>query len=339
MIAAAFVQTDAGKKKQAASGQPVQEKKVEPIKKTDSNTATKTSTISINEAANGEGGDNYVEEMKLDDVHVPSDEELGITVESDTETVDSGVTRLLGTSYQEVENMVAAGNIVPVFDAAFYTGELGAYVKNDLAPKSLEGVDYQNMSEEELMMLSDDSINPSLPDLDIVVEKMLSNDEILAMAKGGKVDISVSLTKMDADPAAEKIMKNAIGQKPLQFFDLTMLKTAGGYTERVTEIPTTMEVVVEIPDEYYEEGKTYAVLRVHQGELTILPDLDDNPKTITFRTDRFSSYAISKEVTTSNKLIKWLIAGGALAFGIALTCFLILIVHQTKWKRARRKHG
>ena len=277
--------------------------------------------------------------MKLDDVHVPSDEELGIVVEPDTETVDSGVTRLLGTSYQEVENMVAAGNIVPVFDAAFYTGELGAYVKNDLAPKNLEGVDYQNMSEEELMMLSDDSINPSLPDLDIVVEKMLSNDEILAMAKGGKVDISVSLTKMDADPAAEKIMKNAIGQKPLQFFDLTMLKTAGGYTERVTEIPTTMEVVVEIPDEYYEEGKTYAVLRVHQGELTILPDLDDNPKTITFRTDRFSSYAISKEVTTSNKLIKWLIAGGAIAFGIALTCFLILIVHQAKWKRARRKHG
>ncbi len=337
MIAAAFVQTDAGKKKQESSGQPVQEQKVQPIKKTESNTATSTSTVGINEAANGQGGDNYVEDMDLKDIHVPSDEELGIEVVPDT--VDSGVTRLLGASYDEVANMVASGNIVPVFDAAFYSGELGAYVKNDLAPKSMEGVDYQNMSEEELMMLSDDSINPSLPDLDIVVEKMLSNDEILAMVKGGHVDISVSLTKMDPDPAAEKIMKNAIGQKPLQFFDLTMLKTAGGFTERVNEIPTTMEVVVEIPDEIYEEGKTYSVLRVHQGELSILPDLDDNPRTITFRTDRFSAYAISKEVTTSSKLIGWLIAGGAIALGIALTCFLILIVHQAKWKRARRKHG
>ena len=339
MIAAAFVQTDAGKKKQEASGQPVQDQKVQPIKKTDSNTATSTSTVSINEAANGQGGDNYVEDMDLKDIHVPSDEELGIEVEPETEMVDSGVTRLLGASYDEVANMVASGNIVPVFDAAFYSGELGAYVKNDLAPKSMEGVDYQNMSEDELMMLSDDSINPSLPDLDIVVEKMLTNDEILAMVKGGHVDISVSLTKMDPDPAAEKIMKNAIGQKPLQFFDLTMLKTAGGFTERVNETPTTMEVVIEIPDEIYEEGKTYSVLRVHQGELSILPDLDDNPKTITFRTDRFSAYAISKEVTTSNKLIGWLIAGGAIALGIALTCFLILIVHQAKWKRARRKNG
>ena len=333
VIAAAFVQTDAGKK----SGQEPQDQKVVPVKKNDSNTATNTSTIGINEAANGEGGDNFVEEMDLDGVHVPTDEELGI--EAVPDTVDSGVTRMLGTSYQEVENMVASGNIVPIFDAAFYTGALGAHVQNDLAPKDKEGVDYQNMTEEELMMLSDDDINPSLPDLDIVVEKLLSNDEILAMAKGGRVDVSVSLTKLEADPAAAKIMQNAIGQKPLQYFDLTMLKTAGGFTEKVTELPTTMEVVVEVPDNIYKEGKTYSILRVHQGGLSILPDLDDNPKTITFRTDRFSSYAIAEEVTTSNKLLTWLIAGASVTFAIALTCFLILIAHQAKWKKARRKNG
>ena len=137
-------------------------------------------------------------------------------------------------------------------------------------------------------------------------------DDVMKLAKGGHVDISVSLSGVDqADAVTERLMKNAVGQKPVQYFDLTMLKTAGGFTERVNETPTTMEVVIEIPDEIYEEGKTYSVLRVHQGELSILPDLDDNPKTITFRTDRFSAYAISKEVTTSNKLIGWLIAGGA----------------------------
>ncbi|MBR5348266.1 MAG: InlB B-repeat-containing protein, partial [Lachnospiraceae bacterium] len=72
-IAAAFVQTDAGKKAAEASGVKTQDSKVQVIPKTESNTATKTSTISINEAANGEGGDNYVEEMDLSGIHVPSD--------------------------------------------------------------------------------------------------------------------------------------------------------------------------------------------------------------------------------------------------------------------------
>ena len=72
------------------------------------------------------------------------------------------------------------------------------------------------------------------------------------------------------------------------------------------------------------------------SSLTVLPDIDDNPKTITFRTDRFSSYAISQEVVRSNTLVIWLVAGAAVALGIALTCMLILIAHQSKYRRARR---
>ncbi len=336
-IAAAFVQTDAGKQASAASGNTAQTQKVEPVAKTESNTATTASTIKIEEAAVGDGGDDFVEEMDLTDIPIPTDEELGITETAEPE-VYSEVTQMLGMSIDEVNAMIAGGNTMPVLDAAFYTGSLGAYVQNVYEPKSMNSLDYQNMTMEELMLAADENINPSLPDLDVVVQKMLSTDDVMKLAKGGHVDIAVSLTGQDKpDAASERIMKNAVGQKPVQYFDLTMLKTADGYTERVTELPTTMEVVIEIPDEVYSSGKTYSVLRVHNGQLTVLPDLDDDPKTITFRTDRFSSYAIAREVATAKGLVTWLCAGAAIAFGIATTCFLILIAHQRKMRKLKRR--
>ena len=337
-ISAAFVQTNAGQQAAQQSGKPVQTQKVEPVAKTTTNTATTESTVSIAEAASGEAGDTYVEEMPdLENIAIPTDEELGVVETYDTQ-VYSEVTQMLGMSYEEVENMVMSGNRMPVLDAAFYTGALGAYVQNDYEPSDMRSVDYQNMSREELMLVSDDEINPSLPDLDVVVERMLSTDDVMSMAKGGQVGVSVSLTKVaEPDSVTQRIMKNAVGQKAVEYFDLTMLKTTGGYTERVTELPTTMEVVVEIPEAVYQSGKTYSVLRIHNGELTVLPDLDDNPRTITFRTDRFSSYAIAKEVATSRGLVGWLIGGAIVAFGIAATCFIILAVHQHNYMKARRR--
>lgn len=334
-ISAAFVQTDAGQKAAASSGKPVQTNKVETVTKTEANTAPAQSTVNIDEAAAGDAGDDYIEEMDLSAIQIPTDEQLGITEE--IEGPSSAVTQMLGMSMDEVSAMITSGNTMPVLDAAFYTGSLGAYVENAYEPKSMTSIDYQNMTAEELMMATDDTINPSLPDLDIVVQRMLSTDDVMKLARGGHVDIAVSLTGMDkADAVSERIMKNAVGQKPIQYFDLTMLKSTDGFTERVTELPTTMEVVVEIPDEYFENGKTYSILRIHNGELSVLPDLDDDPKTITFRTDRFSTYAIAKQVTTANNLVAWLVAGAALAFGVAMTCFLILIAHQRNYRKARK---
>lgn len=334
-ISAAFVQTDAGQKAAASSGKPVQTSKVETVTKTEANTAPSQSTVNIDEAAAGNAGDEYVEEMDLTDIEIPTDEQLGIVEE--VAAPSSAVTQMMGMSMDEVSAMITSGNTMPVLDAAFYTGGLGAYVENAYEPQNMISVDYQNMSAEELMLATDDTINPSLPDLDVVVQRMLSTDDVMKLAKGGHVDIAVSLSGIEkADAVSERIMKNAVGQKPVQYFDLTMLKSADGYTERVTELPTTMEVVIEIPDKVYEAGKTYSVLRIHNGELSVLPDLDENPKTITFRTDRFSTYAIAKQVASANNLVAWLVAGAALAFGVAMTCFLILIAHQRKYVKARK---
>lgn len=338
-ISAAFVQTDAGKEASKSSGKQTQEKKVEVKQKTASNTATTTSTVDVNKAAEGTAGDEFVEEMEgLEEIEIPTDEELGIVEEPVDTGVYSEVTQMLGMSMDEVSAMVAAGEKVPVLDAAFLTGSLGAYVRNEYEPSSMTSVDYSNMTREEIEQLSDDVINPSLPDLDVVVTNLLTTEEVMTLAQGGQVDVSVTLTGQDqVDDATKRVMKSAVGQKPVQYFDLTMLKSANGWTEKITELPSTMEVVIEVPDAVYKSGKTYSIIRVHNGQVSVLPDLDNDPKTVTFRTDKFSSYAIAREVATANGLIAWLVAGAAIAFGIAMSCMLILIAHQNKMRQARRK--
>ena len=328
IIAVAFVLTDAGRNAAETSGKKVQAEKVQVITKSEENTATEVSTVDFNDAANGEGGDEFVEEMNLEGIQIPSDEELGVL--EPKQEISTDVTQMLGMSFEEVSTMIYSGNVRPVLDASFYSGKLNAHVKNELEPKKLKGIDYQSLSTEELMQLSDDVINPSLPDLDDVVESMLSTDEILKMANGEEVSVSVSLTLQESDPVTESLMKTAVGQKPLKYFDMTVLKSAGGLTQLVTVLPSTMEVVIEIPDDVYTEGKKYSVLRIHNGEMKVLPDLDDDPKTITFRTDRFSSYAISQQITSTRNILTWLVAGALVSFGIAITCMLIMIVSHNK---------
>ncbi len=337
-IAAAFLLTDAAKASAAASGQTVQQQKVQKVDKTATNTASSNSIVDIDKAISGESGDEFVEEMEdLETINVPTDEELGITPD-DPDDEPTAVTQLMGVSRAEAREMAMAGNGLPILDASFTAGTFNSVVDNTLEPASMHGIDYASMTPEEIMMSSDDDINPSLPNFDIVVDRMLSSDELVAIVDGGIGNIAVSLTKQAAvDSATEKIMKNAVGNKPLQYFDLTMMKTLNGSTQKVTELPEAMEIVIEVPDDIYKKGQKYSVLRVHNGELTVLPDLDDDPKTITFRTDRFSSYAIAREVASSRELVTWFAAGSAIALAVAITCFCILIVHQANMRKARRR--
>ena len=337
-IAAAFLLTDAGKAAQQAAGKQTPTQKVEKVEKTEANTATEEKTVSLEEAASGEAGDDFVEEMEgLENIPVPTDEELGDQIVPVSESYGTLANR--GITVEEATAMIANGNGQELLLDAYYDGAFKTSVTNDLAPVAAP-TDYSNLSMQELEQMPIDDFYPSFTNLQQVVDKMISDGEILAIANGGDGLVGISLTKQDTSmvaPADEKVMKDAVGQKPLQYFDLTVMKSVDGATEAISETAEPMEIIIAVPDEIYKEGKTYSVLRVHNGELTVLPDLDDDPKTITFRTDRFSTYAISEQVATSKQIIIRFAIGAAIALGIAVTCFLILMHHQAKVRRAKRK--
>ena len=51
-------------------------------------------------------------------------------------------------------------------------------------------------------------------------------------------------------------------------------------------------ITMEIPEEY-RGYKNYSILHVHCGEVVTLVDLDDDPNTITFDVDKFSTFALA----------------------------------------------
>ena len=340
-IAAAFVQTDAGVKKaveaKQSGDQDVQTKKVQKVFKQDTPEVTEEHVVDLNEAASGTAGDDFIEEMDLSDIAIPTDEELGIVAQEE-EPVTSEVLRTLGITIDEAKEMINNGRTLPILDAGYNRGTVDAYIDNQLAPPA-EIVDYRAMSWEELEQLPEYQLDPSLPNFDQVVVDMMTQSEVLEIAEGVYGNVVVSLTDTDKTilPEKKKVIDSAVGQKPLKYFDLTLMKMVGGTTTNIKQLNVPMEVIIQIPEEIYKSGRTYAILREHDGELSILPDLDDDPKTITFKTDRFSSYAISEQKATAKDMAIRFMIGAIIALVIALTCFVILVYHHAQMRRARRR--
>jgi hypothetical protein len=194
------------------------------------------------------------------------------------------------------------------------------------------------MSWDELELLDYSQLTPSVPNFGDVCEKLFTPNEVLSIAQDGTANVTVSLRNADStiDEKSKGVLDSAVGQKPLKYFDLTIMKIVDGMPENVKEIEVPMEVVLKIPDEIYKKGKTYSILRDHNGELTILPDLDDDPQTITFKTDRFSSYAIAESKASQKTIVIRFAVGALISLVIALSCLLILMYHQVKMRRMKR---
>ena len=51
-------------------------------------------------------------------------------------------------------------------------------------------------------------------------------------------------------------------------------------------------MVIGIPDDLQDDGRTFYVARCHEGEYALLYDMDNEAETITIQTELFSTYAI-----------------------------------------------
>ena len=65
-----------------------------------------------------------------------------------------------------------------------------------------------------------------------------------------------------------------------------------------------IEISIDVPADMLYDNTTYYVMRLHEGETTLLDDLDDTKETITIRTGLFSTYAILYEQNESRKRLQ-----------------------------------
>ena len=95
-----------------------------------------------------------------------------------------------------------------------------------------------------------------------------------------------------------EMQDKAADKEITQYYEITMFKTVDGVEQAITSVYKDTDatgkfrITMVIPEEY-RGHKHYSFLHVHCGEVIELVDLDDDPNTVTFEVDRFSTFALA----------------------------------------------
>lgn len=126
--------------------------------------------------------------------------------------------------------------------------------------------------------------------------ELVNNGETIEIRIDVK-DISNQVPEQDKETIENGIkeyQKEMPGLTLGMYVDISMFIRVGeGDWNAITETRTPIEVIIGIPEQLQEKGRTYVIIRAHNGVPTFMNDVDDEPGTITVSTDLFSSYAIA----------------------------------------------
>lgn len=198
------------------------------------------------------------------------------------ESRPTGTLKHLGISVEEAERLVKGNNDAELMSGALETGDLQVTIHNDFSDQEQE-ISYYNF--------------------EAVTDYFLSGEEKMKMLQGNgpvAIDLYIENTNGKETPqiqqgfAENKLPGTNIGQ----YFEVSLTAAKEGETQEISELPTTLQVVLAVPAHLKAEGRRFYVLRLHtkadgSREFAQLSDEDDNPDTITFSTDKFSPYAIA----------------------------------------------
>ncbi len=139
-----------------------------------------------------------------------------------------------------------------------------------------------------------------------VVNAVLSPEQLQFVKDGETIEILIDVKDItDSIPLQDKEMigdgveafrEELPGLTLGMYIDISMfIKTGASDWDTVTETKEPIDVVIGVPEELKEDGRKFTVIRSHGGTYTLLPDIDDDPDTITVSTNLFSAYAIAYE--------------------------------------------
>lgn len=150
---------------------------------------------------------------------------------------------------------------------------------------------------------------------------------------------SITPSAVDKELIAKKLGSYTVGQ----YLDLKMsLNCNGEFVHAYTELAAPVSVAVEIPSELIQTDtklfRTYKVIRIHEGVAEVLgASFDKTSKTLSFSTDRFSTYAIvyvdsnNPQTGDSNDL--------TMSFAMLILCGLGITATAAVLPRKQRYNG
>ena len=116
-----------------------------------------------------------------------------------------------------------------------------------------------------------------------------------ALKKGKDIEFTSSVTTTSLDPTSEKAIydeASRLGYTTVKAFDITLLMDIEGQKPvAITETSSKLRFKVVVPEELKKDGRTFYVLRYHDGKVEKLSIDEDGY----FSTDKFSVYMLVYE--------------------------------------------
>ena len=132
----------------------------------------------------------------------------------------------------------------------------------------------------------DNLINSIFTKNEINSGKHLKVDLIVAAVS----EAGVEQSELDAIKVAAKKRKIAV------ILDMNLVRLIDGIVSgNVNELDKEITMTIDVPKEFQAANRKFSIIRLHDGIAEELPDLDDNPNTVTFTTGKFSLYALIYE--------------------------------------------
>lgn len=129
-------------------------------------------------------------------------------------------------------------------------------------------------------------------DYNSLVEACLTKKELDAVSGGATADLNVYCTITDdiADDVLKTQFSKAIEKEERDlgqltegmYIDLSAVKsTAGGAQELISNLSEDVTLVIDVPLYLISEDRSYWIMISNMGEFVLLPDIDNEPDTIT----------------------------------------------------------
>ena len=190
-----------------------------------------------------------------------------------------------------------------------------------------------------MVVCEEQEYTAGVSDTAAVVSAVLTPAQLQSAAAGENIEIRVEVKDISGNvPEKDKsAIENGIKEYHKEIPDLVLgmyvdislfVKIGEADWNAVTGTVEPVEVVIGIPQKLQSIAREFFIIRSHEGEYTLLTDMDDAPDTVTIHTDRFSAYAIAyKQVSQTPQAAKCSLCHICPTFlGICYFVWLILIM-------------
>ncbi|MCM1170769.1 MAG: hypothetical protein NC393_01450 [Clostridium sp.] len=214
------------------------------------------------------------------------DTEIGGSVIKAGETVTYRVNCRLSSEYSEKDQLIDFRILLGGSAGTSYYYECDFMPLDNAPTVSIDKVDETTPDLKLDDEAYDELINSAFTKEEIKSGKHLKVDLIVAALS----EASVGQSDLEAIKTAAKKRKIAV------ILDMNIVKFIDGIVSgNVNKLDKEITITIDVPKEFQAANRKFSIIRLHDGIAEELPDLDDNPNTVTFTTGKFSFYTLIYE--------------------------------------------